>query len=70
MVWLHSARAIASPQLRILGKKLWAELAKGQDSTELRVATIVSERAKLIALPDDFSSDECLYVPKLLNPTL
>ena len=34
MVWLHSARALFEPELRLGGRQIWAELAEATDEAE------------------------------------
>lgn len=40
MVWLHSMRAIVTPELRLLGRKMWEELQRGFDSSEDQLAAL------------------------------
>jgi hypothetical protein len=45
MVWFHSVRAIQNPEVRFLGREMWAELSRGfkyveQKAEELRAAGV------------------------------
>jgi len=66
MVWLHSVRAISSPPLRIHGKSLWEELMRGFTFVDAAWYGMFSSGLPL----DDTRPDDCLYVPRMLDPRI
>lgn len=65
MVWLHSVRAIITPELRLLGRQMWAELARGIDQVNVaRLDLMLLTRAPIS--PD--VSMAANYIPTPLMP--
>lgn len=66
MVWLHSARAILQPELRLTGREMWRELVRGwphiEDAAALLLDSGVTEKALAIIL------DESRFIPTPLLP--
>ncbi|NYT38991.1 hypothetical protein ERD78_19295 [Allopusillimonas soli] len=69
MIWLHSAKAVGTPALRVHGRDLWAELAKGLGNDgEIALARAQLSWLKAIDFPDGPTNADCLYIPRMLNP--
>lgn len=69
MVWLHSARALNLPEIRMLGREMWQELARGFAGIESAHALWeeeVFDSADPALVP---SSEEFRFVPVGLEPT-
>lgn len=65
MVWLHSVRAILTPELRLLGREMWAELKRGFE----HVSTARIDLMLLTERPvDSRFASEALYTPTPLLP--
>lgn len=66
MVWLHSARAIITPELRLLGREMWRELERG-------FANIDEARIDLMLLTlkpiDPAIAIAARYIPPPLDPS-
>ena len=64
MVWLHSVRALQNPELRGLGRQMWAELLRGFGEVD----DIADEMHTLLPdLPRNLEVEAC-FVPKGLEP--
>lgn len=64
MVWLHSVRALQNPELRGLGRQMWAELLRGFGEVD----DIADEMHTLLPnLPQNLEVEAC-FVPKGLEP--
>ena len=66
MVWLHSVRALQTPELRLLGRQMWKELTRGLahlDETAFELSMISPN------IPDDVAL-EATFVPVGLEPEL
>ena len=65
MIWLHSVRALNVPELRILGKSMWAELSRGfpylEDAVQ-QMRDVIGTR-----VPPNID-DEVSFVPNGLEP--
>ena len=65
MIWLHSARAILQPELRLLGRQMWAELVRG-------IPHVNDARLDLMSLTgqqiDPKYAVAAVYVPPPLTP--
>ena len=52
MVWLHSARALCEPQLRLLGRQIWEELASASVESEA-IASDLAAASQELGVPVD-----------------
>jgi hypothetical protein len=58
MVWLHSLRALSTPDLRLLGRQMWRELQRGQAHTapyleEMRLPPLSEVSLQNTQVPED-----------------
>ncbi len=51
MVWLHSARALMYPELRMLGRDIWSELVKASEEADDMADEMVSAAQSTTGVP-------------------
>ena len=61
MVWLHSLRALSTPEVRHLGREMWRQLQRGQ----LQALTVLQD---LDVPPGSDVAFECSRIPYDLDP--
>lgn len=54
MVWLHSARAVIYPDIRLYGRQIWAELAKSTDESDFLAVDMATASGVSSYLPSRF----------------
>ena len=62
MVWLHTMRALSIPELRLLGRQMWRELARGHDH-------VPASLGALGLLPFSAPGLETAKIPDDLDPS-
>jgi hypothetical protein len=62
LVWLHSLRALSTPEIRRLGREMWRQLGRGQ----LHALTVLQDMG-IPSLSD--VTAECSRVPNNLDPS-
>ena len=65
MVWMHSMRAGATPELRLLGRQMWAELSRGFAHAPEAIENIVALSPNPV--PPELSR-EYRFIPPGLEP--
>jgi len=65
LVWLHTLRALAAPQLRILGRQLWEQLERGQPYAQRALRGIEVLSGKPLPLG---AQSACDFIPDDLDP--
>ncbi len=68
MVWLHSVRALNLPEIRMLGREMWQELARGFPGIESAHALWEEEVFDAVDPAHLPSWDEFRFVPVGLEP--
>ena len=66
MVWLFTARALVSPELRILGREMWADLSRGFDCFD-EVTAEFQQYLGVEELPE-WLEEEAKRIPAGLEP--
>jgi hypothetical protein len=64
MVWLHTARVVVNPELRLLGRTMWKELQRGLPAIDL---SHIQDGIRLGHLPHDIEY-QLGFIPKGLEP--
>lgn len=64
MVWLHSLRALTTPELRFLGREMWLELQRGFPGATIALAHLMAIGK---AIPDE-AWLHCRFIPPDLAP--
>lgn len=66
MIWLHSMRALAFPEVRHLGRQMWKELQRGFQNAPDALDDIEAITGK--ELPAE-AWDACTFLPEDLSPS-
>tara|TARA_R110000851_G_scaffold218100_1_gene371029 strand:- start:132 stop:629 length:498 start_codon:yes stop_codon:yes gene_type:complete len=66
MVWLHTARVVVNPELRLLGRAMWRELQRGLPAID---PSHIQDGIRLGHLPDDIEN-QLGFIPKGLEPII
>lgn len=65
-LWLHSVRSIQNPELRLLGRQMWAEISRGYPALPQVLDDMASHG---FSFPLDFDR-ELVFVPRGLEPNI
>ncbi|MGH8136767.1 MAG: hypothetical protein ACREVV_01045 [Steroidobacteraceae bacterium] len=65
MVWLHTLRSLRSPELRVLGRRMWQQLERGFQHAPEAVARI---EALTHEAPPAGTLSACVFLPEDLDP--
>jgi len=64
-VWLHTLRALAAPELRVLGRQLWEQLERGQPYAQRALRGIEVLNGTPLPLG---AQSACDFIPDDLDP--